>query len=128
MPLRQFADSLGRIWEAWDTYPRGANSAGTGESTFSKYMADQIVREGSQPTSVRHEYEAGWLTFKRDDERRRLAPIPADWEQADDARLRGYLDSSHNSPETSQAATERKSHEHPAIDRLPSRDGGSPKG
>jgi hypothetical protein len=102
MPLRVFPDSFGRIWQAWDTYPKGANSAGTGESSSSKYMADQLFRGGIQPTSVRHEYEAGWLTFKFDYERRRLAPIPPRWESADVATLRGYLDSTHNSAESTQ--------------------------
>jgi hypothetical protein len=94
MALREFPDSSGRIWEVWDTHPKERNSADTGESTFSKYMADQIVRGGNQPSSVRHEYEAGWLTFKLGGQRRRLAPIPADWERADDDTLRRYLDSS----------------------------------
>ena len=41
MPLREFPDSLGRVWQAWDTYPKGANVAGKGDSVLSKYMADQ---------------------------------------------------------------------------------------
>jgi len=24
MPQREFPDSFGRIWQAWDTYPQGA--------------------------------------------------------------------------------------------------------
>lgn len=102
MSLREFPDSLGRIWEVWDTYPKGANVAGKGDSVLSQYMADQVIREGNQPSSVRHQYEAGWLTFKFNDERRRLAPVPAQWESADDATLRGYLDSAHVSPESTQ--------------------------
>ncbi len=74
-------------------HPKEMNSAGTGESTFSKYMADQIVRGGNQPMSVRHEHQAGWLTFRLDNQRRRLAPIPAGWASADDATIRSYLDS-----------------------------------
>ena len=31
--------------------------------------------------------EHGWLCFERDGEKRRLAPIPADWPRCDDARL-----------------------------------------
>jgi hypothetical protein len=102
MPLREFPDSFGRIWQAWDTYPKGANVAGKGDSVLSKYMADQVDRGGRQPTAVRHRYEAGWLTFKFNDERRRLAPIPPRWESADVATLRGYLDSTHNSAESTQ--------------------------
>jgi hypothetical protein len=102
MPLRVFPDSLGRVWQAWDTYPKGANVAGKGDSVLSKYMADQLDRGGRQLTSVRQRYEAGWLTFKFNDERRRLAPIPPRWESADIATLRGYLDSTHNSAESTQ--------------------------
>jgi len=102
MPLRVFPDSFGRIWQAWDTYPKGASVTGKGDSVLSRYMADQVDRGGRQPTSVRHEYEAGWLTFKFNDERRRLAPIPPRWESADVATLRGYLDSTHNSAESIQ--------------------------
>ena len=100
MSLREFPDAFGRIWQAWDTYPQGADSAGKGDSVLSKYVATRPAQGGSRPTSVRHQYEAGWLTFKFDDERRRLAPIPTQWESADDATLRGYLDSAHNSPES----------------------------
>ncbi len=99
MPLREFPDSFGGIWQAWDTYPQGADSAGQRESAFSKYMANLPTRGGRQPTTVRDQYEAGWLTFKFRNARRRLSPIPADWESADDATLRGYLDSAHESPD-----------------------------
>ena len=84
MPLREFPDSLGRIWEAWDTYPKRADDAAQAESAFSKYVANLVNQGRSAPTSVRSQYQAGWLTFKLDNARRRLAPIPSGWESADD--------------------------------------------
>ena len=92
MALREFADSLGRTWQAWDTYPGGTGAPLQKDSLFSKYMADVPTRAGKQLGEVRTQYEAGWLTFKGAGERRRLAPIPHDWEVADEATMRTYLD------------------------------------
>jgi hypothetical protein len=39
MALGEFADSLGRTWKAWDTYPRAADGGATKESTFSRHLA-----------------------------------------------------------------------------------------
>ena len=94
MPLREFKDEAGRPWQAWDTYPAG-NTSGRG-SALGRYMAQQPENAGVQPTSVRQRFEAGWLTFQSGKERRRLVPIPTDWEDADEATLRRYLENSEN--------------------------------
>lgn len=60
MGYREFADDGGTSWRAWDTHP----------------MAASTLR------SVSPEYAGGWLTFESSQERRRLAPIPPDWEFA----------------------------------------------
>lgn len=101
MALREFADSLGRTRKAWGTYPRAADGAANKESAFSRYLASRPTEEGVRPTMVRQPYQAGWLTFKSSDDLRRLVPIPADWETADDATLRTYLDlaEAHRKPE-----------------------------
>lgn len=49
---------------------------------------------GTRPHSganVRPRYAEGWLSFHRGVERRRLAPIPDDWENASDVQLRVWL-------------------------------------
>jgi hypothetical protein len=49
---------------------------------------------GTRPHSganVRPRYAEGWLSFQRGVERRRLAPIPDDWENASDIQLRVWL-------------------------------------
>lgn len=36
--------------------------------------------------------EAGWLCFERGDEKRRLSPIPAGWDEAPDAELESLFE------------------------------------
>ena len=57
MGYREFVDDAGAMWRVWDTYPVAVNTLRTVSPTFA----------------------GGWLTFESDHERRRLAPIPADW-------------------------------------------------
>ncbi|HEY7408665.1 MAG TPA: hypothetical protein VH638_10405 [Gemmatimonadaceae bacterium] len=56
---REFVDEAGTRWRVWDTYPVAANTL----------------------RSVSPGYAEGWLTFECEDERRRLAPIPPDWDR-----------------------------------------------
>jgi len=65
MAHREFKDSSGITWLVWSTTPSpGAVLAG--------------------------EMRQGWLTFESDGERRRLAPIPRNWEDAAPDRLELY--------------------------------------
>jgi hypothetical protein len=57
---REFVDDAGTFWRVWDTHPVAANTLRT----------------------VSPNYSEGWLTFECDAERRRLAPIPPEWELA----------------------------------------------
>lgn len=62
MPSRDFADGRGTRWRVWSTRP-------VSRSTLSPDYAD------------------GWLTFESENDLRRLAPVPAQWEDASDERL-----------------------------------------
>ncbi len=66
MAYREFTDDGGTVWRAWDTYPGSA-------------------------ANVRPGFEGGWLGFECEAERRRLAPVPAGWEEASDGDLRAML-------------------------------------
>ncbi|HET6233115.1 MAG TPA: hypothetical protein VFE05_23765 [Longimicrobiaceae bacterium] len=68
MAYREFRDETGRAWMVWDTFPR------TG-----------ILR------SVRENYQAGWLTFDSQSEKRRLSPVPQDWAEAPEGSLLALL-------------------------------------
>ena len=65
MAIQEFSDEAGVRWRVWATTPSRGN--------------------------VRPQFAAGWLAFESGIERRRLAPIPAEWTEADDAGLREML-------------------------------------
>jgi hypothetical protein len=58
--MRQFRDEAGMEWKVFLT-PRGS---------------DAVSREHYLPEA----YREGWLVFESSQEKRRLAPVPADWE------------------------------------------------
>ena len=62
MPIREFTDSAGVKWRVWSTIP-------------------------AAPSAYDESLRAGWLTFESGAERKRLAPIPEDWEEATAERL-----------------------------------------
>ena len=62
MPILEFVDSNGVKWRVWNTVP-------------------------SSRTSLSGEFDQGWLTFESAVGRRRLAPIPHNWEAAPPDRL-----------------------------------------
>lgn len=66
MAYREFSDAQGIRWKVWATRPTVGGIYSSG-------------------------FEEGWLTFEGASQRCRLAPIPARWEIADDAKLRLML-------------------------------------
>ena len=66
MAYREFTDEGGRKWRVWDTYPQ-------------------------KPDFVSPGFEDGWLSFEAEGEKRRLAPVPAGWEDATEVHLRVLL-------------------------------------
>src|ERR1700744_2996335 len=65
--MRQFRDETGIEWRVSFT-PRGS---------------DAVSRDHYLPEA----YRGGWLVFESAQEKRRLAPVPADWEQLPTAEL-----------------------------------------
>jgi len=89
MGLREFEDATGRSWRVWDTYP--STPTGNDDTALVKFMKRQPGDQGVQPLGVRSHLAAGWLTFGSGDERKRIAPVPADWQTCDLPRLRELL-------------------------------------
>lgn len=71
--LREFKDTKGVEWLVWDVYP----SAGAGDQRISDPGAAFPHRELAD----------GWLCFESGSEKRRVAPIPKDWEELSPAQL-----------------------------------------
>jgi len=76
--LREFTDKKGVVWQVWDVYPVAAKRRSPSES------ADEGLTHlpGKDLTE-------GWLCFQCDNEKRRLAPIPPEWEICDCTELEG---------------------------------------
>lgn len=62
MPMLEFVDSNGVTWRVWNTVPTAR-------------------------TSLSGEFERGWLTFESAGARKRLAPVPPNWEASTADRL-----------------------------------------
>ena len=60
--LREFIDARGILWTVWSTVP-------------------------SSRAGVPEPLRGGWLTFESSNERRRLAPIPRNWEEASQEKM-----------------------------------------
>ena len=105
--LREFVDRNARVWEVWDTHP-GRADAGERGSALTRYMAAQPETADGRLTSVRRQYESGWLTFASHNDRRRLSPIPDEWQLADSATLERYLAGAHDISHPANAMTEKQ--------------------
>jgi len=66
MGQREFTDSKGIRWLVWSTTP-------------------------SSGSVLSSDMQKGWLTFESDGERRRLVPVPRDWEEAAAERMELYM-------------------------------------
>ena len=75
MPVREFKDSAGVEWRAWEITPDAIAPPTRGED----YLADC--------------YQLGWVVLetKTGDRRVRLCPIPRDWQRLSDESLEGLL-------------------------------------
>lgn len=96
MALREFTDPAGNAWEAFAVVPRDQERRQYDRRSTETHV-DEVEerREADRRLTVgRAELVVGggWLCFQHGDERRRLTPIPADWEKCDEAQLVAYLD------------------------------------
>ena len=64
--LREFEDKNGVSWQVWDVYPGPTRTATKPIQDFSALPSRDLSE--------------GWLCFQCDNEKRRLAPIPPNWE------------------------------------------------
>jgi hypothetical protein len=97
MSLREFVAEDGRLWQVWDTHP-ASTSKETSATALSRYLSAIDPSGSVQPALVREHFQSGWLTFTSGAERRRLAPIPSDWQTVDDMTLMRLLTESVEAP------------------------------
>lgn len=75
MAVREFHDDRGKSWRVWCILPEAIHPVTRAED----YLADC--------------FQLGWLVFETTsgEEKRRLCPIPRDWEDVDENALRSFL-------------------------------------
>lgn len=96
MPYRTFADEQGRSWEIWDVRPGRVERRGSERRQEDarhwagpeRRVADDRRQERQVRMRLDYPLSEGWLVFKSDEEKRRLAPIPPDWESFRGQELR----------------------------------------
>lgn len=100
MPRRTFVDDRGKSWEIWEVHPSSVErralerrhkqaAAWTGAE---RRANSNRRRKLSVPIDPAQPLAHGWLVFKSADEKRRLAPIPPNWESIQDRGLRDLLE------------------------------------
>ena len=102
MSYRTFVDRDGAYWQVWDSQPtkverRVTEADRRRRQNFpwrgSERRSGMDRRTVSQRRITLSEgYGSGWLTFESLNEKRRLIPIPAHWEDSSQAELRSLCE------------------------------------
>ena len=76
MAVREFTDSKGREWRAWEVAPDDLNAR---------------IKDEDYLAALNY---TGWIAFetKTESEKRRLYPIPKDWHELPDRELEALLE------------------------------------
>ena len=90
MALKEFRTSDGRAWRVWETHPTETRDSNA-TSLRARFLARHPEESAADFGLVSRRRLGGWLTFATSNERRRLSPIPAGWEEADEIGLRQLL-------------------------------------
>ncbi len=97
MGYRIFRDSRGTEWQTWSVHPqreeRRVNERRmrcvVPPHSDRRSPHDRRSLAGVRPVLTAG-LDDGWLCFEADEEKRRLSPIPADWERCPAERLEQY--------------------------------------
>ncbi len=91
MALREFTDSRGRAWTAWDVPPHRtfdrARGADRRQTVTPGYAPERRTSRDRRRRITNPHLQAGWICFTAGEEKRRLYPPPPGWDAASDAEL-----------------------------------------
>ena len=85
MTHRSFRDEAGREWDVWDVVPTAVERRMAKPGTRPPGLERRRVHETR--VVVPDRLQKGWLAFQSGRERRRLSPIPGDWDEMTGAEL-----------------------------------------
>jgi hypothetical protein len=96
MGYRIFRDSQGTEWQTWDVVPRLSERRMSERRSrvpvpveLNRRTRERRLVVGPRPM-LYSGLDSGWLCFESSHEKRRLAPIPRDWERCPDQKLEEY--------------------------------------
>jgi hypothetical protein len=90
MDTRTFVDVLGAEWQVWEVYPRLVERRMMRERRTARRGSDERRHLAvGRPTIPR--ILGGWLAFQNKHERRRVTPVPDEWEDLSDRALQALL-------------------------------------
>jgi len=101
MGYRTFVDRDGSYWQVWDSQPTRVERRMTADRRkprlFPWRETDRRSGQDRRITSQRRitlaeGYGSGWLTFESLSEKRRLLPIPSQWEAMSQGELRALCE------------------------------------
>jgi hypothetical protein len=88
MAHRKITDSLGQEWDVWAVIPQAMDRRTRDEPRVDDRRGPNIGFVGRVSDRLR----AGWLAFQTTHEKRRLSPIPPDWEALSEDELLRLLE------------------------------------
>jgi hypothetical protein len=98
MALREFRDSRGTEWLAWDVpaardFAPARSGVDRRVTPTPDYRPERRVIRDRRRMRTGAGLERGWVCFQSEAEKRRLAPPPSEWETAADDALEALLGS-----------------------------------
>jgi hypothetical protein len=111
MGYRVFKDSQGTEWQTWDVVPQLTERREIErrvkmepvEHADRRRAPDRRVMKGRRP-ALTAGLDGGWLCFENALEKRRLTPIPEDWQRCSAAELEQYCRAANRAPRATTAA------------------------
>lgn len=94
--MREYTDAEGRVWLVWDVPPRfrpRRSGVERRQTVISDFTPERRSRRDRRKVSAPPEWVHGWLCFESSGkrEKRRLCPLPEDWEACGTEQLEEYL-------------------------------------
>ena len=91
MERKTFVDVAGAQWEVWEVYPRLVERRLLRERRAARRGSDERRHVTVGRPTLPRQILGGWLAFQSTHERRRLVPVPDDWEELGDRELAALL-------------------------------------
>ena len=91
MDTRTFVDVLGATWQVWEVYPRLVERRMMRERRVARRGSEERRHTPVGRLTMPRQILGGWLAFQSKHERRRVTPVPDDWEDLSDRELQAIL-------------------------------------